>query len=681
MENQGDVPKPKKESIGLRIIIVVLILMAGGFYWLRNKQINFPQIGLPSSEGFELTKFASDEEFRNYIAKAVGLQSDFNGSIRELQLTTLEAPTGDKVGAPAPEAQTSNITDVSQTNVQVEGVDEPDIVKTDGNQIYFSSDQFFIPLYERSIDPGFAPELSLDDISSSSPGSVGTSIFPVPDYQAPTTKVIKAFPPQDIAKIADIDTTGDLLLAGKKLVVFSGQKVLGYDVSNPSSPQKSWEFELDDNAQIVSSRLLGGKIYTVTKTYTNASTPCPMPLTKGVTQTFVPCIDIYRPAVETNVDSTFTVIAVNPDTGAIENKVSFLGTTGLSVVYVSPENIYATFTYYKNSADFAYNFIVDYASDLFDQTVVEKVKKLKDYDISSQGKEYELGIILSNFYASLSDDQRLKIETELNNKLTSYLAEHGRELEGTGIAKISVSDLSLVATGQIPGHPLNQFSLDEYQKNLRVATTTNAGLLGSRGQSVNDVYVLNENLKTVGQVLDLGKTEQIYSARFIEDKGYIVTFRQIDPFYVLDLSDPANPKQTGEMKIPGYSSYLHPIAKDKILGVGQEGSGVKVSLFDVNDPANPTEKSKYNLDEYWTEVQNNHHAFLLDDRYSAFFIPGGKGGYIFTYKGDNLELAKAVSDTGVKRAITVNNFIYIIGNSKITVLNEESWSEVSSLGI
>jgi uncharacterized secreted protein with C-terminal beta-propeller domain len=177
----------------------------------------------------------------------------------------------------------------------------------------------------------------------------------------------------------------------------------------------------------------------------------------------------------------------------------------------------------------------------------------------------------------------------------------------------------------------------------------------------------------------LGLTEQIYSVRFIEDKGFIVTFRQTDPFYVLDLSNPEKPELKGQLKIPGYSSYLHPITKDKILGIGKEGSNVKISLFDVSDPEKPTEISKYNLDEYWSDILNTHHAFLLDEKHQIFFLPGGRGGYIFSYKGDKLELKRAVSDINAKRAIYINDYLYIIGDNKIVVLNELNWEKINAL--
>ena len=124
---------------------------------------------------------------------------------------------------------------------------------------------------------------------------------------------------------------------------------------------------------------------------------------------------------------------------------------------------------------------------------------------------------------------------------------------------------------------LDEFALDEYQGNLRVATTIGAsrnffGFGFNSADSVSDVTVLDANLKELGAVQDLGKSEQIYSVRFIQDKGYVVTFRQTDPFYVLDLTNPNSPRLRGELKIPGFSSYLHPISKDEILGIGREGS-------------------------------------------------------------------------------------------------------------
>jgi len=225
--------------------------------------------------------------------------------------------------------------------------------------------------------------------------------------------------------------------------------------------------------------------------------------------------------------------------------------------------------------------------------------------------------------------------------------------------------------------------LDEYANNLRIAVTIGQGWsrFGRLGESVSDVYVLDKNLKTVGSVKGMGEGERIYSVRFLQDKGFVVTFKQIDPFYVLDLSDPGKPEIKGELKIPGYSSYLHPITKDRILGIGKENNDVKVSLFDVSNPSKPKEVAKYALDEYWSDILNTHHAFLLDDKHKVFFMPGQRGGYIFSYTNDELKLKKAVSDISAKRALYIDDYLYIIGENEIVVLNELDWQEVNKLDL
>ena len=208
----------------------------------------------------------------------------------------------------------------------------------------------------------------------------------------------------------------------------------------------------------------------------------------------------------------------------------------------------------------------------------------------------ELSNILQKHYSSLSQDDRRKIENEMENKLSEYVKIHIRELSSTGIVKIALSDFEIKATGRVPGVPLNQFALDEYKGNLRIAVTISGQgtmwggwsstslRLGERSDSsANDVYVLDKDLEITGSIKDLGLTERIYSARFIGEKAFLVTFRQVDPFYVLDLSDPNNPRKAGELKIPGFSSYLHPLKENLILGVGQENGRVKLSLFDVSD--------------------------------------------------------------------------------------------------
>jgi uncharacterized secreted protein with C-terminal beta-propeller domain len=135
------------------------------------------------------------------------------------------------------------------------------------------------------------------------------------------------------------------------------------------------------------------------------------------------------------------------------------------------------------------------------------------------------------------------------------------------------------------------------------------------------------------------------------------------------------------LKIPGYSSYLHPISKDKILGIGKENWQVKISLFDVAQAENPKELDKYILDESWSDILNTHHAFLLDKKHQVFFLPGSRGGYVFSYRNDKLGLVKAVSGISARRAIYLDDYLYIIADNEITVLNEINWEKIKELEI
>ena len=177
------------------------------------------------------------------------------------------------------------------------------------------------------------------------------------------------------------------------------------------------------------------------------------------------------------------------------------------------------------------------------------------------------------------------------------------------------------ASGLVPGRIHNQFSLSEHDEHLRVVTTTGDLWWGQDGtEPSSQVRVLRQTgdrLVEVGSVGDIGRGEQVQSVRFAGDVGYVVTFRQVDPFYTLDLSDPENPAVVGELKIPGFSSYLHPIGDDLVLGVGFDAdettgatTGSKVSLFDVSDLANPLELNVWIAPDAYNDAGWDHRAFL-----------------------------------------------------------------------
>jgi hypothetical protein len=203
--------------------------------------------------------------------------------------------------------------------------------------------------------------------------------------------------------------------------------------------------------------------------------------------------------------------------------------------------------------------------------------------------------------------------------------EEGRDRDDTLTTRLHMFDISdpvtatYVASGEVEGVLHSQWSMDEYEGVLRVVVTDENPWWGS--SDVPDTAVVTmerrgDELVQIGSVDGLGRNERVYAVRFIEDKGYVVTFRQVDPLYVVDLSDPRDPEVKGELKINGYSAYLHPIGEDLLLGVGQDATdegrqlGTQVSVFDVSDPSDPRRLSRLTFEDAYSEAEWDHHAFL-----------------------------------------------------------------------
>jgi len=216
----------------------------------------------------------------------------------------------------------------------------------------------------------------------------------------------------------------------------------------------------------------------------------------------------------------------------------------------------------------------------------------------------------------------------------------GGDEETTIIHKIGIEngEITYKSQSEVPGHVLNQFSMDEYNGFFRVATTVGNVWDGS---SSNNVYILDADLKQVGAIEGIAPGEKIYSARFIGDRAYLVTFKKVDPFFTLDLSDPYNPKILGKLKIPGYSDYLHPYDENHIIGIGKETvealpeekegrgidfawyQGLKIALFDVSDFEHPKEIAKVVIGDRGTDspALYDHKAFLFDRDKHLLVIP------------------------------------------------------------
>ncbi len=651
-------------------------------------------------------RFASEEEFREYLASAASLGGNAfdvrpSGAPEVMLMESADSAAGFGVMNARDGVAKSAIPRVSETNVRTEGIDEPDIVKTDGNHIYFSREASYayrdmpmpaVEIVEGSVistgSAGMEDVVGDDAIEIDDAPDADSAPVRIPNpYTRPSesTDFFSVASDGSLSVEGRLDRSGEMLLFGDTLVSFAsdGRRVVGYDISDRTMPKETWTVSLDEGSGLLEARKSGDTLYLVERTSAGADMPCPIRPMTTVSGVFpVACTDIYRPGIPAPVDSVFTAVSIDPETGEIRRDVSFVGAAGRSVVYMSPENLYITYPEAADPVGLMVGFFEENGS-LLSGNFLSNLKRLAGYDLGVEAKIAELSRILGNEFRYRDADDRLRLENEMKNRMADYRKRHLREQEGTGIVKIALDDLSVSASGSVPGSPLDDFSLDEYRGDLRIATTVGGrgsgywvgGISLGETESENDVYVLDRGLDRRGEIRGLGLDERIYSARFIGDRGYVVTFRETDPFYVLDLSDPDGPEVTGELKIPGYSSYLHPLGEHRILGVGMEGSGLKLSLFDVSDPSDPREVSKYILDEYWSEAVSNHHAFLADTDHEIFFLPGSQGGYVFSYADDEFSLRTAVAAPGVKRALYIGDTLYVVGEDRIVFYDENAWEK------
>lgn len=285
----------------------------------------------------------------------------------------------------------------------------------------------------------------------------------------------------------------------------------------------------------------------------------------------------------------------------------------------------------------------------------------------------------------------------------------GDNYSSTDVAKYSVGDsLEYVASVSVPGYTATDFSYNEYNGEFRIATTTNTKI-----GTENNVYVYNGNLEKIGELTGLAPSERIYSVRFSGDVAYVVTFRQVDPLFVIDMSE-NDPKVLGELKIPGFSTYLHPVGDGLLLGIGNETkdrvytdyngyehvstytAGIKISLFDVSDPYSPKEISVANMvggENANAEALYNHKAFtyskLENTGYFAIDANGANGFVCVSV--DNGELScKLVfpENEGYygynsynSRVCFINGTLYFYQYNRITVFDRETCEEIATVTI
>ena len=623
-------------SIVLSVIITAGIMYSVGFETESQVSQALPTpeiiyVEKSNSEFFtgtnDIKKISSQEDLKNVLETSAVFDGSFyntrdfarNMLVDERVAFEMSEDSAAMPVAAMPTAEVktgSGELDYSTTNVQVKNVDEPDYLKNDSKYVYIVSRN----------------TLSIIDV-----------------YPAESAKVI--------LKIAlDIESQHiqNMFLNGDRLVIFyNGQSdeeiipqydfvprrsyspvthALIMDVSDKENPKILKDYSID--GYYSDARMIGDFAYFVT----NSNVDYQYPKFPVIMERSIPIMTpdaFYFDNIE-QLSNFNTLTAINIFDETINSETFLMGHTG--TFYVSEDNFYLTYQqnmpygFYEDSAQ---NRFFDVIVPLLPRNIQDEIKSIQnDSTISTSTQWIKISEIMQETYNSMDKDSKEDLFEKIREALNEYDVKMQEDARKTIIHKISIdeSKIEYVAKGSVPGRLLNQFSMDQDGDRFRIATTTEYYTQYQGTVRANAVYVLNEQLDIVGGLDQIAPDESIFSSRFIGDRLYLVTFQQIDPFFVIDLSTDT-PKILGELKIPGFSNYLHPFDEDHIIGIGRDTKeigdnrvqqlGVKIALFDVADVSNPKVSDDIVIGDRSTssEALYNHKAFFFDKTREILSIP------------------------------------------------------------
>ncbi len=549
-----------------------------------------------------------------------------------------DAVVNKEVNASPEMAEAPAATDSSDTNNQVEGVQEGDIIKNDGKYIYINT----------------SGGLKIIDSNPSAPKVAATVNVPentsVSEIFTAGNKLI-VIGQNNIFHIMNSEKTAEARIMPPRYYD-DRTNVLVYDVSNIEKPVLEKEYIFDGN--YLTGRVIEDKLYLIS--------------TKNINYYY----DLYSKS-EPDIPLPYY-------TDVLSDKKYEIG--------------YGDIKYFPGYIDSRYMYTV--GIDLGDKS------SKPDVDVYLGGSD-TVYVSKDSMYAAIADYSYdySGTQTELYNP--AYTAS-------TVIYKFSLNDgsIDVESQGSVPGTIINQFSMDEYEGMFRIATTT-----GEMWQntSKNNLYILNDKLKITGMLEGLAPGERIYSTRFAGNRIYMVTFRQVDPLFVIDASNPQKPVVKGMLKIPGYSTYLHIVDENHILGFGYDtqenqwggtvNGGMKISMFDVTDTDKPKEVRSEIIGKAGTysEVLYNHKSlmFSLSKGLMAFPVSVSgenyknefNGAYIYNVSKDSFMLKNKISHTDaektygneVRRIIYIGNYIYTFSDNEMHIHSIENNKKVNKINI
>ncbi len=587
-----------------------------------------------------LPRFKSIEEIREILADVNTSRDITKGEFFENQEEKLA--TSDALAI----AENSTTSDFSTTNIQVENVDEADIVKTDGNYIYYISNNTVFIVDAKNLEI----VSQINNISDSDNGQFSYSelyinndkLIVLGNYNIYEKKMYRENENNQYKDVARITSS-------------TSAEAIVYDISDKANPKVIREVSLDGNYR--NSRMIGDNIYFISTKYAN-----------------------YYEGI-----SDDEILPIIKDSVAVEDT----------------KRIEATdIVYFGENKEYSYILVGGFNINNTEEVNVETFLGASDKIYASENNLYLTQVLYGPAY------------TYIGCKTVIYKF------------KLDNSNIKLQCKGEVEGYLNSQFSMDEYENNLRLATTITVSIeepkeevIGNivrttlgKNITTNNLYVLNENLEEIGKIENLADEEKIYSVRFIGKMGYIVTFQQVDPLFVIDLSDPTNPTIKGELKIPGYSSYLHPYDETHIIGIGNNvksnGSGgvtttnMKMSMFDVSDVENPKEIFSVDIgDSYaYSNITYNHKVLLYSKSRNLIGFPvtireyssrrDRNGFMLFKIDLTNNKFEKYGEilqeidyRTNIDRAIYIDDILYTLSNYKIISYDLNTFEKIKELDL
>lgn len=643
----------------------------------------------------EIRRIASVEELRDIL----GSSGDSGGRGDVFFSAEVSMMDGDAAGLARVVADSdvsAKGTDYSGTNIQVRNVDEPDYIKIDGKYAYIA--------YENT--------LSIIDA-----------------YPAESAELI-------LRATLDIESRyiQNMFLNGDRLVVFyvgDGQKetippydfiprhtynpvthVLIIDVADKTSPEIVSDYYID--GYFKDARMIGNHTYFVTGTHVDYSSPRIPEIFEGAVRIATSEAFYFDNDEEFSEFNTLTAIDIFG--GVTASKTFLMGYTG--TFYVSEDNFYLTYQKrvpFEQREEIQQKRFFGVILPMLPAGLQDEIGLILDGPEPDPVKWNGISEAMQEAYSQMDEESRQELFEAIGDALDEYDA---RTLTGeTAIHRISIDSgqIEYAAGGSVPGRLLNQFSMDQSGDRLRVATTTQYYTPSHGLVRANAVYMLDGQMETVGGLDGIAPDESIFSSRFIQDRLYLVTFRQVDPFFVIDLSGDV-PKVLGELKIPGFSNYLHPFDDEHVIGIGRDTKlndegwvqrlGVKVALFNVADVSNPTVADDLVIGDARTQsvALHNHKAFLFDDNRGVMVIPivtesvehtisgplreWWNGFHVFDVDRSGFDLRGTVTHgeeimwngpVGDPRAFYIDDVLYTVYDNSLKMSDFDSLEEINSI--